>query len=179
MNAAYSDIGIVLRGNDSGEADKYITLITHEHGLINCIARGARRISSKKAPHLDVFNIVKFQVGRGENPLYLNQAESTSFYPNIKSDFGKIGICMTIIEILLNTIPANVEDEEIYMSLKSFLDGMEKATGSKEINNLGRQFGLYILRHLGYPPPKNANSDNLSTYFESIMNRKIISKEIR
>ena len=110
MNASYSDIGIVLRGNDSGEADKYITLITREHGLINCIARGARRISSKKSPHLDVFNIVKFQVGRGENPLYLNQAESTSFYPKIKSDFGKIGICMTIIEILLNTIPANVED---------------------------------------------------------------------
>lgn len=179
MNVAYSDIGIVLRGNDSGEADKYITLITKDHGLISCIARGARRITSKKSPHLDVFNIVRFQVGRGTNPLFMNQAESTSFYLGIKSDFAKIGICMTIIEILLNTIPAEVEDEEIFLSLKSFLDGMEKATGSKEINNLGRQFGLYILRHLGYPPPKAGNTENLSSYFESIMNRKIISKEIR
>lgn len=179
MNSAYSDIGIVLRVNDSGEADKYITLISKEHGLVSCVARGARRISSKKSPHLDVFNLVRFQVGRGDNPLYINQAESVSFYPNIKSDFARIGICMTIIEILLNTTPAGVEDEEIFFSLKSFLDGMEKTQDSKAINHLGRQFGLYILRHLGYPPPKSPDKDNLSTYFESIMNRKLISKEIR
>jgi recombinational DNA repair protein (RecF pathway) len=122
---------------------------------------------------------VRFQVGRGDNPYYLNQAESLYFYTNIKSDFGKIGICMTIIEILLNTIPAEVEDEEIFLSLKSFLDGVENANGSREVNHLGREFGLYILRHLGYPPPKSGDKDNLSSYFESIMNRKIISKEIR
>jgi DNA repair protein RecO (recombination protein O) len=179
VNQSYSDVGIVLRSRDSGEADKFISIITQEHGLINCIARGARRITSKKSPHLDVFNLIKFQVGRGESPLYLNQAESIAFYPNIKSDFGKIGIGMTILEILLNTVPSDVEDQEIFLSLKSFLDGLEKAEDSKAVNNLGRQFGLYILRHLGYPPPKSPGSDNLSTYFESIMNRKIISKEIR
>lgn len=179
MTSPYSDNGIVLRSKDSGEADKFITLITEGHGLINCIARGARRLVSKKAPHLDVFNLIKFQMGRGENPLFLNQAETISFYPNIKSDFSKIGICMTIIEILINTIPAEVEDKEIFWSLKSFLEGMDKANDSREINHLGRQFGLFIIRHLGYPPPKSPTTENLSTYFESIMNRKIISKEIR
>ncbi len=178
MKESYSDTGIVIRSVDSGEADKFIHLVTENHGLSSYMARGVRRLSSKKAPHLDILNVVKFTVGRGENPRFLNQAESIFFYPAIKKDYQKIGLSLTIAEILANTLPLDVEDREIYLSFKSFLDGLENTTDKKDINRLGRRFGLFLLRHLGYPEPKT-KTDNLSVYFESIMNRKIISKEIR
>jgi len=179
VKEAYSDTGIIVRVVDSGEADKFVSVISENHGLVLLVAKGARRPTSKKSPHLDLFNLIKFSVGRGESPRYINQAESLSFYPNIKSDYAKVGLSLTIAEILTNTLPVDVEDREIYYSLKSFVEGLEKASGSKEVNELGRRFGLFLLRHLGYPPPRSPGTDNLSTYFETIMNRKIISKDIK
>lgn len=179
MRQSYSDNGIVIRCVDSGEADKFVTIITENHGLENFVARGARRITSKKASHLDLLNLVKFDVGRGENPRFLNQIESSAFFSSIKSNYSKIGLCLTFVEILSNVLPADVEDREIYLSFKSFLEGLEKTADKKESNRLARRFGLFLMRHLGYPPPKFPDTDNLSSYFESLMNRKIISTEIR
>ncbi len=179
MKESYSDIGIIVRVVDSGEADKFVSVISENHGLVLLMARGVRRPASKKSPHLDLFNLIRFSVGRGDVTRYLNQVESISYYPSIKSDYGKVGISMTIAEILTNTLPVEVEDREIFLSLKSFLEGLEKAVDKKQINGLGRRFGLFLLRHLGYPPPKSPDTDNLSSYFETIMSRKIISKDIK
>ena len=169
----------MVRIVDSGEADKYISVISENHGMGIFLARGVRRPTSKKSPHLDLFNLIKFDVGRGESPRSMSQVESVSFYPGIKSNYSKVGVSMTMAEILTNTLPVDVEDREIFLSLKSFLEGLEKAFDQKDINKISRRFGLFILRHLGYPPPKSPDTDPLSSYFEAIMNRKIISKDIK
>lgn len=179
MAPSFSDNGIVVRSVDSGEADKYVSILTENHGLQDFVARGARRITSKKAPHLDLFNLVKIQTGRGERPKYLEQVESQQYYPEIKKNFKKVGLCLTIMEIIINTLPVEVEDKEIYLSTKAFLEALSGATSPKEINRLGRKFGLFLLRHLGYPPPKDPQNGKLSTYFESIMSKKLIGPEVR
>jgi len=179
VNASYSDIGVIVRVVDSGEADKFISIISENHGLGIFMARGVRRPTSKKSSHLDLFNLIKFSVGRGDSPRFLHQVEAVSFFPGLKSNYTKVGVSMTIAEILTNTLPIDVEDREIFLSLKSFLSGLEKAEGQRDVNDLSRRFGLFLLRHLGYPPPKFPEKDNLSTYFEVIMNRKIISKDIK
>lgn len=179
MRPSFSDTGIIIRSVDAGEADKFVSIITENHGLQDFIARGARRITSKKAPHLDLFNLVKFQSGRGEHPRYLEQVESIAYYPNIKKDFSKVGLCLTIIEILLNTLPVEVEDTQIFLSTKSFLEAVDDSDSQKENNRLGRKFGLFLLTHLGYPLPKLPQTAKLTTYFESIMSKKLIGPQIK
>lgn len=179
MTPSFSDNGIIVRSVDSGEADKYVSILTENHGLQDFIARGARHITSKKAPHLDLLNLVKFQTGRGERPRYLEQVESLQYYPEIKKDFKKVGLCLTIMEIMINTLPVEVEDKEIFLSTKAFLEALTIISSPNEINRLGRKYGLFLLRHLGYPPPKDPRNGKLSTYFESIMSKKLISPQIR
>lgn len=179
MGQAYSDNGIVIRSVDSGEADKFVSIISENHGLGNFVAKGARRITSRKASHLDLFNLIRFDVSRGESPRFLNQVESTSFFPGLKNDYSKVGLALTLAEILTGMLPVDVEDREIYLSLRAFLEGLEKTQGKRETNRLARRFGLFLTRHLGYPPPRSPDTDNLSSYFETLMNRKIISTEIR
>lgn len=179
MRPSFSDTGVVIRCVDSGEADKFVSIITEGHGLQDFVARGARRLTSKKAPHLDLFNLVKIQSGRGEHPRFLEQVESTAYFPELKKDFSKVGLCLTIAEILLNTLPVEVEDREIYLSMKSFLETIEKSNSASETNKLGRKFGLFLLRHLGYPPPQHPESSKLTTYFESIISKKLIGPLIK
>lgn len=179
MRPSFSDTGIIVRSVDAGEADKFVSIITKDHGLHDFIARGARRITSKKAPHLDLFNLVKFQCSRGDHPKYLEQVESQAYFPEIKKNFAKIGLCLTILEILTNTLPIEVEDKEIYLSTKAFLEAVEKSKTPSETNRLGRKFGLFLLKHLGYPLPKLPQTAKLTTYFESIMSKKLIGPLIK
>ncbi len=179
MSRAISGNAVVIRVLDSGEADKYISLITEKHGLVSFVARGSRRPGSKKSSHLDLLNQVRFQSGRGENPRYLEQVESVSCYPGIKNNFNKTTLSFTVVEILTSALPSEVEDRELYLSLIIFLDSIEKSVSDKETELIGRRFYLYLLRHLGYPEPKAPQTASLTKYFESIISKKLISPNLR
>lgn len=179
MRSSYSDTGIVIRSLDSGEADRFVTILSMEHGLADFLARGTRRLTSRKAPHLDPLNRIKFQVSRGDNPRFLEQAESDKYYPQIKKDFQKTSLCLRMAEILLGTLPKEVEDKEMFLSFSNFLNALEVADGHQQIKQLENQFGLFLLRHLGYPAPKESKNQDITTYFETIMNKKIISSQLK
>ena len=100
MNKAFSDVGIVIRVKDFGEADRFINLVSKDHGLVNLIAKGARRITSKKASHLDLLNLVKFQVVRGQTPQLLIQAELLEPHLNLKNNLKMARTSFYLAEIL-------------------------------------------------------------------------------
>ena len=56
---------VVLRHTDWGEADRLLTLYTREQGKVRAVAKGARKINSRKAGHLEPFTRVKLQLARG------------------------------------------------------------------------------------------------------------------
>jgi DNA repair protein RecO (recombination protein O) len=47
--------GVVLRHMDYGEADRLITVYTSQSGKIRALVKGARKITSRKAGHLEPF----------------------------------------------------------------------------------------------------------------------------
>ncbi len=46
---------VVLRHADWGEADQMLTLYTREQGMVRAVAKGARKMTSRKAGHLQPF----------------------------------------------------------------------------------------------------------------------------
>ncbi len=61
---------VVIRHADWGEADRMLTLYTRERGKVRAIAKGARRIKSRKAGHLEPFTRVTLQLAKGRGPLH-------------------------------------------------------------------------------------------------------------
>ena len=43
----YRDRAVVLRQHKLGEADRIVTLLTRDHGLVRAVAKGVRRTRSK------------------------------------------------------------------------------------------------------------------------------------
>ena len=68
---------IVLRHADWGEADRLITLYSREQGKLRAIAKGARKITSRKAGHLEPFTHVKLQLARGRDLYIVRQGAVT------------------------------------------------------------------------------------------------------
>jgi DNA repair protein RecO (recombination protein O) len=179
MKPAFADTGIILKVVDFAEADKLVGVMSHTHGYQEYLARGARRMNSKKAPHLDLFNQIKFQVGRGNNPQLLIQADTMNYYPAIKSGLEKARIAMLLAEILTNVMPFEEEDRQTYLSLANFFEALNIKTERADYSKLTYDFSLYLLRHLGYPLPNTISPENITGYFETIINKKIISRQLR
>jgi len=72
--------GIVLRTRVLGEADRLVTLLTLEEGKFEAVARGARKIKSKLAAGVDLFNYGHFTFHRGKTwPIITGQDTIKSF----------------------------------------------------------------------------------------------------
>lgn len=179
MKPAFSDNGIILKVVDFAEADKLIGVLSHHHGYQEYVARGARRMNSKKSPHLDLFNLIKFQVSRGINPQMMMQADTINYFPVIKSGLEKTRIAMSLAEIITSILPHEVDDKETYLSLVNYFEAINKPMEKGDLGKITYQFSLYLLKHLGYPLPSTIQPENITSYFETIINKKIISRQLR
>ena len=62
----YRTDGIVMRRRNQGEADRVLTLCT-PLGKIEVIAKGARKLRSRKAGHVELFSRSHFVISRVPN----------------------------------------------------------------------------------------------------------------
>ena len=71
----YRDEGVVLRTQKLGEADRIVTLLTREHGLVRAVAKGVRRTTSRFGARLEPFSHVDCQFAEGRSLDIITQVE--------------------------------------------------------------------------------------------------------
>lgn len=177
MPRGYNDLGVVIKTQDYKDFDKLVTLCTQSKGIITCIARGVRRSVSKRSSHIDLLNNVSFQIHEG-GAYFLGEIVSHNLYLKIKSDLKKVSKCLSFLEIINTLVPEEVPDRELYLSLNNFLKKMDSCATQEEVDTTSSSFAKYLLRHLGYSETSPAPVASISSYFEFLMNKKIIGKEI-
>ncbi|WP_418888827.1 DNA repair protein RecO [Paeniglutamicibacter quisquiliarum] len=72
---SYRTRGIVLRTHKLGEADRIITLLSPEFGIVRAVAKGVRRTSSKMGATLEPFMEVDAQIVAGRSLHTIIQAQ--------------------------------------------------------------------------------------------------------
>ena len=92
--------GVVLRHADWGEADRILTLYTRERGKARAIAKGARKIRSRKAGHLEPFTHVTLQLAKGHDLLIITQADTLDAYLPLGENLVKTGYASYVVELL-------------------------------------------------------------------------------
>lgn len=104
----YSDEAVVLRTHKLAEADRIITLLTREHGVVRAVARGVRRTSSKFGSRLEPFTHVDLQLATGRNLDTVTQAETRApFGSVIAADYDRY----TAASVMLETAERLVSEE--------------------------------------------------------------------
>lgn len=91
---------IVLRHSDWGEADRLLTLFTREEGKLRTIAKGVRRLRSRKAGHLQPFTRVKLMLAHGRDLWIVTQAETVAAYLALREDLERIAHASYAVELL-------------------------------------------------------------------------------
>ncbi|MCZ2128446.1 MAG: DNA repair protein RecO [Anaerolineales bacterium] len=92
---------VVLRHTNWGEADRILTLYAREQGLIRAVAKGARKITSRKAGHLQPFTHATLQLAKGRDLFIVTQAETVNAFLPLHDDLVKTGNAAYAAELLL------------------------------------------------------------------------------
>ncbi|GAB4505446.1 MAG: DNA repair protein RecO [Anaerolineales bacterium] len=141
---------IVLRHADWGEADRLVTLYTREQGKVRAVAKGARKMTSRKAGHLEPFTHVKLQLARGRDLLIVTQAETLEAYLPLREDLILTGSASYVVELLDRSV---YEGESANSSLFRLLtETLTRLAGGDDPWLVIRYYELRLLDFLGFRP---------------------------
>ena len=148
----YSDEAIVLRTRKLAEADRIITLLTRQHGVVRAVAKGVRRTTSRFGSRLEPFTHVDLQLAEGRNLDVITQAETRSpFGEAISAEYDRY----TAASVMLETAERLVVEErepsvQQYLLLVGALRAM--AAGEHRSSDVMDSFVLRSLSVAGYAP---------------------------
>ncbi|CAG1003368.1 partial DNA repair protein RecO, partial [Anaerolineae bacterium] len=92
---------VVLRHADWGEADQLLTLYTREQGMVRALAKGARKMTSRKGGHLQPFTQITVQLAKGRDLLIVTQVDTVNAFLPLHDDLVKLSYASYVVELLL------------------------------------------------------------------------------
>jgi DNA repair protein RecO len=122
--------------------DESITLLTKEYGKIHTYARGIKKITSRRGPHIQTGNLIRVTLNEKNNRFYLQQTELISGFSEIKKDSKKIDLLYPFLFILEGLLPEHQQEDDIYLLTREFFIEL-----SGEVLTLER-FSSYLSRIL-------------------------------
>ncbi|HUI89543.1 MAG TPA: DNA repair protein RecO [Anaerolineales bacterium] len=141
---------VVLRHSDYGEADRILTLYTRQLGKIRAIVKGARKLTSRKAGHLEPFAHVQLQLSTGRDLFIVSQADTVDAYLPLRDDLLLTGHASYAIELLDRfTYEDNLENPTLFRLLTETLSRL--ASRSDPWLAI-RYYEIRLLDELGFRP---------------------------
>jgi DNA repair protein RecO (recombination protein O) len=141
---------VVLRHSDYGEADRLLTLYTRQLGKARAIAKGARKMASRKAGHIEPFTHVKLQLAKGRDMFILTQAETVDAYLSLRDDLILTSQASYVIELLDRfTYVDEMENASIFRLLTETLS---RLASNQDVWLVIRYYEIRLLDHLGFRP---------------------------
>ncbi len=144
--------GIILKRKDVGEADRLLTIFTKRRGKIRVIAKGVRRIKSRRAANVELLNYSKLYFQSKKDLHLLQEAETIKSFPTLKSDLKKIGLAYRLAETVERLFDDQEEPKEAFELLETVLEILDQSQNLNQCKLASFAFGLKILERAGYRP---------------------------
>jgi DNA repair protein RecO (recombination protein O) len=144
---------IVLKHTDYGEADRILTIFTREKGKLRVIAKGVRKVHSRKGGHLEPFTHVSLQLAEGRNWPLVSQAEAQHIYDGLTKDLETIGYASYAVELADRFTFEEEENAPIFNLLKNTLTRLDSGDPAQLVI---RYYEIRLLDLLGFRPELNS-----------------------
>lgn len=145
----YRTEAIVLRRSDWGEADRLLTLITPGLGKIRALAKGVRRLRSRKAGHLELFTRSALLIAKGRDLDIVTQAETLDAYRPAREELVRATYACYLAELVDQFTLDGTENRLLYQLLA---DALGWVGASTDLAASARFVELRILDLVGYRP---------------------------
>lgn len=140
---------VVLRHTDWGEADRLLTIFTRELGKVRVVAKGVRRLRSRKAGHLEPFTRSALMLARGRDIWIVTQADTLDAYLPLGESLERTAYAAYIAELLDRFTYEEGENSSLY---RLFVEALERVATLEDPVPAIRYYEVRLLDLLGFRP---------------------------
>jgi len=149
----YTTEAVVLRARRMGEADSVLTLFSGDRGKFDAVARGVRKLISRKAGHLEPLTHSSLLLAHGSNLDIITQAQAIHTFLPMREDLRRLGAGLYTAELVDRFM---MEREESYMVFRLLVDTLKRLSEGEDVDLSLRYFEVRLLAEAGFRPQLNA-----------------------
>lgn len=166
---SYRIEGIVIKRKNFGEADRILTVFTKTKGKIKILAKGVRRITSRRGPNVELFNQVELSIHSGKTFDILTEAQVLNTFPEVRKNLDLVGLAFHVCEVIDGLCPEKDSHPKVYELLLGVLNELDQG--------LIHSFEKNILQELGYLPKEHKEVDT-TLFIEKILEKRLKTRRI-
>ncbi len=123
----YRDRAVVLHAWKLGEADRIVSLHTHDHGKVRAVAKGVRRTRSRFGSRLEPMNLVAVQLYRGRGDLdTVTQVETIDRHHRLRRDPDRFARASVLLEAVEQVAQDREPDPALHVMLARALATLDR-----------------------------------------------------
>lgn len=161
---------IVLRKRSLPNQDTIVTLFSKKIGKVNAFAKGIKKITSRRLPHVQTANLINAIFYKKDSRFYLRETNLISGFSQIKKNPHKIQLLYLFLFVVERLLPENQLEEAVYKLVLNFL--IELSETESQGNSLLTKYLNEILKLLGYSKD-DKSYEELVNAIEEIIHEKI------
>lgn len=145
--------GIVIRERSSGENGKYIDILTEKLGLIEVLAKGSKKITSKSFSSSQLFAYSTFCLNEQKNKFYINTAVPVNIFYPIREDVEKLALAVYLCDLIRYASSDTNEAPELLKLILISLHNIAK--NDADIDFIKSVFEFRFMSEIGFYPNLN------------------------
>src|SRR5579862_3882337 len=144
---------LILKRFDLGEADRLLTLLTPHHGKIEVVAKGARKLTSNKMGHVELFTRADMLIHRGRDLGIAVEAALSAPYLALHDDLTLGAYAAYAVELMDRFIGSGDEDTHRLFTLLD--ETFERLCSDSDPRLALRYYEVQLLDLVGFRPELN------------------------
>lgn len=150
---AFRTPALVLKRRDFGEADRLLTVLTPYHGKMDVIAKGARKLTSAKTGHVELFTRGDMLLHRGRDFGIVQQVEMVEPYQPLREDLQRGAYASYAAELVDRFVGAGeVDVSRVFRLLDVTFSRLSIEDDPRLVT---RYFEIHLLGMVGFRPELN------------------------
>jgi DNA repair protein RecO (recombination protein O) len=145
----YVTPALILRRVDFGEADRLVTVLTPGYGKLRVMAKGARKITSRKAGHIELFAHTQLFLARGRTFDLITQAELIDPHIELREDLQRGSLAHYLVELVDRLAQEEHEDAPLF---DAACEALQLLCRVRDPRLAVRWSELQMLQRSGYRP---------------------------
>jgi DNA repair protein RecO (recombination protein O) len=141
---------IIVKRRDFSEADRVLTILTPEYGKLDVIAKGARKPTSHKTGHVELFTRADMLIHRGRDLDIAVQAEMVEPYLALRENLQR-GAYASYVGELLDRLTTEGE-ENLTEVFELVADTFQRLCDDDDPRLVVRYYEMQLLDHTGFRP---------------------------
>ena len=142
--------GIVLRGTDTKESDKILTVLTAGMGKLKVIAKGARSRRSRVAAAVQTLAYSEMVLSESRGWQYLSEASTIALFDGVRKDVELLALACYLAELTEQVTYEEAESGEILSLLLNALYALDTLHRPQAL--VKAAFELKLMSLIGFEP---------------------------